>query len=79
MPLSSRRTGISPRFMVSANSEEGAMCLLRRERQKRMVPRMRSARKTTPPITPPAMAPTLTVDEPLDTDAATGDDVGDVV
>jgi len=79
MPLSRRRTGISPRFMVSANSEEGAMCLLRRERQKRMVPRMRNARKTTPPTTPPAMAPALTGGELVDKDAPTGDDVGDVV
>lgn len=59
MPESSRRTGISPRFMVSANSEEGATCLLRRARRKRMVPIMSKARTITPPITPPAMAPTL--------------------
>ncbi|KAG2061232.1 hypothetical protein BDR06DRAFT_992747, partial [Suillus hirtellus] len=65
-----RRTGISPRLMVSANSEEGATCFLRR-------------RTTTPPITPPAMAPVLPFVEgivnelvvfPDDVDAAAADD-----
>jgi len=48
------------------------MCFLRRARRHRMAPRMRSARKSVPPTTPPAMAPSLTEVE-LETAAAAAD------
>ncbi|KAG1718285.1 hypothetical protein EDD22DRAFT_855534, partial [Suillus occidentalis] len=84
-----RRTGSSPRLMVSANSEEGAMCFLDRARRQRMRARMSNTRATTPPMAPPAMAPALifeveeVVSEPvvfpdvIDAAAAAADDDAD--
>lgn len=72
--------------MVSANSEEGAMCFLDRARRQRMKPRMSNTRATAPPMAPPAIAPALTfeveelVNEPvvfpdvIDAAAAAADD-----